>query len=341
MPKNIIATLAAGLLSAALLLAVIIGQPGALIFAYLAPLPIYCLGLALGYRLAAVAVLGGGVAIAALTTPLAGIGFLAVIGVPAVILLQRALLARPGATAAGGVEWYPAGHLTAWWAGIAAVWIIAAVIITAGDGIETVIREFLFNFIETALQTLQTAPIQLSPAEVVDVIAPSFLAMIAISGSLMHAINCMLAQGLLVRFGHNLRPSPALSEVVLPRLLAPLLAATIIIAWLLDGTIGYLAQNLVVIAALPYIVGGLSVVHSAAAQTSSRIAWLIGFYLLFSMALNYLSVVLILVGLADQWFDLKERLARLRGQRSRTPTTTAGDKENRDNDVANDDDQNR
>jgi hypothetical protein len=92
---------------------------------------------------------------------------------------------------------------------------------------------------------------------------------------------------------------------------------------------------------LPYIVGGLSVVHSAAAQTSSRIAWLIGFYLLFSMALNYLSVVLILVGLADQWFDLKERLARLRGQRSRTPTTTAGDKENRDNDVANDDDQNR
>ena len=138
MPKNIIATLAAGLLSAALLLVVIIGQPGALIFAYLAPLPIYCLGLALGYRLAAVAVLGGGVAIAALTTPLAGIGFLAVIGVPAVILLQRALLARPGATAAGGVEWYPAGHLTAWWAGIAAVWMIAAVIITAGDGIETV-----------------------------------------------------------------------------------------------------------------------------------------------------------------------------------------------------------
>ena len=44
---------------------------------------------------------------------------------------------------------------------------------------------------------------------------------------------------------------------------------------------------------------------------------------------------------ADQWFDLKERLARLRGQRSRTPRTTAGDKENRDNDVANDDDQNR
>jgi hypothetical protein len=341
MPKNIIATLAAGLLSAALLLAVAIGQPGALIFAYLAPLPIYCLGLAMGYRLAAVAVVGGSVAIALTTTVLVGLGYLAVIGAPAVILLQRALLARAGDKATGAIEWYPAGQLTVWWAGIAAAWMIAAVIYAASDGIEMVIREFLLNFFEVAIQALSSAPIQLEPAEFVDVIAPTFLAMIAISGALMHAINATLAQGVLVRFGRNLRPSPALSDVVLPRQLAPVLVVVVIMAWLLDGTLGYLAQNLVVIGVLPYIIGGLSIVHLAAAQTTARLTWLIGFYLFFLMAVNYLSIVLVIIGVADQWIDLKKHVLRLKSQRLGAANSTRKDERNRDNDVANDDDQDR
>ena len=112
-------------------------------------------------------------------------------------------------------------------------------------------------------------------------------------------------------------------------------------AWLLDGTLGYLAQNLVVIGVLPYIIGGLSIVHLAAAQTAARLTWLIGFYLFFLMAVNYLSIVLVIIGVADQWIDLKKRVLRLKSQRLGAANSTRKDERNRDNDVADDDDQDR
>ena len=100
----------------------------------------------------------------------------------------------------------------------------------------------------------------------VAMMAPSFPAMVAVSWALMHALNAILAQGLLVRFGHNLRPSPRLAEVDLPKTALAALVACAIGGMVLPGDIGYLASNLVIIAALPYFIAGLGLAHAAAAQ---------------------------------------------------------------------------
>ena len=316
MLKPLAAIAAAAFLSAALFLAVIGGTLGAVILAYMAPLPLYVLGLAKGFRSAAIAAAVSGLAIAlAASAPLAGLGFIAAVGLPATILMQRALLAR-SAPDGGDLEWYPTGLLTLWWCGLTAVAMVVGAVLLGDGDIQGTVRDLLDESLAFWLRGIDNPVMTARQPEMVAMMAPSFPAMVAVSWAMMHALNAILAQGLLVRFGRNLRPSPKLSEVDLPKTALGALVASAVGGLVLSGDIGYLARNLVMIAALPYFIAGLGLAHTAAARTGWPTAWLVALYFGLITMLTWMAPALVVAGIADQWLGLRARL----GGASRPPS---------------------
>lgn len=68
----------------------------------------------------------------------------------------------------------------------------------------------------------------------------------------MIAVNGALAQALLVRFGHNRRPTPRVSDIELPRWALAPVAAALGLAILTDGTAGHFGSNLSLVLCLPF-----------------------------------------------------------------------------------------
>lgn len=320
MLKPLAAIAAAAFLSAALFLAVIGGTLGAVILAYMAPLPLYVLGLAMGFRSAAIAAAVSGLAIALTAAPLAGLGFVGAVGLPAAILMQRALLARQDSNG-GDLEWYPTGLLTLWWCGLAAVAMVAGAVLLGNGDIQGTVRDLLDQSLAFWLRGIDNPAVSGRQSEMVAMMAPSFPAMVAVSWALMHALNAILAQGLLVRFGRNLRPSPRLAEVNLPKTALAALVACAIGGMVLPGDIGYLASNLVIIAALPYFIAGLGLAHAAAARTGWSTAWLVALYFGLVTMLTWMAPALVVAGIADQWLGLRARLGGAGSPPSGNPPT--------------------
>ena len=98
----------AGLVSGLLQSAAILPGPGALILAYIAPLPLFLVGLGMGLQGAVVAVLVVGVLSVPLAGPLYAMIQVLVYGLPIIILSRQALMSRTDGQ--GVVHWYPAGR---------------------------------------------------------------------------------------------------------------------------------------------------------------------------------------------------------------------------------------
>ena len=81
---------------------------------YLAPLPILIAAMGWSHWAALIAALVASSGLAAVFGGFFFLTFLAGVALPAWWLGYLALLARPVATATGGLEWYPAGHLVFW-----------------------------------------------------------------------------------------------------------------------------------------------------------------------------------------------------------------------------------
>ena len=124
MSRQLIFAFGAGAVAALFYVAIGLGSFGSLILAYLAPLPLFAVGLGAGFVHAAIAV-GVGAALIAATLPpsVAGL-FLVTVALPVLVLTNRALLNRTGPD--GGVEWYPTGHLLAVLNAIALAALVAA-----------------------------------------------------------------------------------------------------------------------------------------------------------------------------------------------------------------------
>src|SRR3712207_5193797 len=117
---NFVATgIGAGLVSALLTAVVIKATPLAAVLYLLAPIPVLIVSLGWNHRSGLVAAAVGGLAIAVFLSPLSGVAFALVTGLPAWWLAYLALLGRPNPD--GSMEWYPLGRLLAWIAGTAAL----------------------------------------------------------------------------------------------------------------------------------------------------------------------------------------------------------------------------
>lgn len=295
----------AGLASAVMFLAMMLGSVVALPLAYLAPLPLFLVGLSLGAGASALAgAFSSAVVAAALGgSMLTGLVYFIVNGVPAAILSRQALLGRDDGR--GGVEWYPPGHLLGWLVGLALAALPGAVMLLAGatGGLDAVMAGFSEDDLRRMLPADQLNQMRDMLSKVGTVVP----AIIVISWMVMIAVNGALAQGLLARFGHNRRPRVDIATMELPEWLLLAAAFTALLAWFMDGVVGFFGRNGVAILMLPFVVLGLAVIHAFARQIKGG-GFALGVAYLLLVLFSPLLVTVALLGVLDQLLGIRRRL---------------------------------
>jgi hypothetical protein len=311
MAPNLLLAIGGGAISALFFLSVMAGGGGALVLAYMAPLPLLMLGLGPGLS----AALLGGVAATALvglaSNLLAALAFALANLLPALLVVRQALLARTGAD--GSLEWYPPGLLVTALAGYGVALLLAAAMLTAGEtgGLEGAVREALEGTLGAISQGLAGPGTTEADALAgfVDVLVPVFPALVVISWLAMTVVNGALAQGLLMRFGRNRRPPMRMAMLSLPPWAPAALAVVGLAAVLLDGGLGYLAVNAALVLLVPFFFAGLAVVHALAARRGSKPLVLVLFYL-FLLLFQWVVPLVVGLGLIEQWAGLRQRFAQ-------------------------------
>jgi hypothetical protein len=295
----------AGAVSALLYLSVLLGQPSAMLLAYLAQLPLFAVALGMGGLAGVTATGSATVLVGVLGSAIAGALFLLVSGVPVMVIARKALLSREDAE--GRTEWYPLGLLVTWIVGMGAgAFLVAGILLALStEGIEASIRWFLGQ----GLDRLMAGATEADRTRILDAIVPWFPAAVVMSWLAMVAINAALAQGVLARFGRNLRPSPELADIELPHVLTLALGLAGVAALIGPDTIGFLGQNLFLILLVPFFFLGLGVVHAVARKYSPQRAFILVAAYAAMLVLGWPVALVAGLGLFDQWLGLRRRLA--------------------------------
>jgi uncharacterized protein YybS (DUF2232 family) len=295
-------------LSALLYLSVVTGGMGALILAYLAPLPLLMVGLGMGFRPFAIAATAAVGVVGLFGGPLFGLTYGMANGVLVAVIVRQALLARSSPD--GSLEWYPPGRLLVVLTGLGLASLLVASLLTLGDpgGLEGSVRQFLvMGFGDAAADT---SGAESGVAQVIDSFAQVFPGMVVVSWLTMAIVNAGLAQGVLMRFGRNLRPAMRVAEVELPHWTPMLLAVAGLLALVGgDGQLSYLALNVAIVLLVPFFFAGLAVVHAFASGRQARTLLLVVFYF-FLLVSGWPIALVIGLGVIEQWAGLRRRFAR-------------------------------
>lgn len=303
MPTFALAAAGAGVASALFYATLLTGSFSAFFLAYLAQLPLFLIGLWMGFGGAAVAGATGFVALAAA----GGLAFALLYGIanaaPAVAMSYLAQLNRP--TPDGGTEWLSPGLMVGWLVGAAMAAFLVLVLVFIGQpgGAEGAIR----SFVEATLQQLAPGGLDAeSLGATATMVARFFPGVVADSWMVMVIANAILAQGLLVRFGRNRRPSPSMADIELPGWLIGITAIAAVGSFL-PGVAGFVGGNAILMAVLAYALAGLAVVHAYAARSPNRSLVLIATYA-FLFIFGWPAVLIALLGAAEPWLNLRRRV---------------------------------
>lgn len=306
---------AAATASALMYLSTAIGSLGAILLAFMSMLPLFLVALAKGWQAGAVAALVASVIVLLASNLPIALFFAAVFGLPVVIVSQKALLARPkdDDPTSSELEWYPAGALAMWLTALP-IGSLAIAALWSGlfsDGLESLVREeveAIFEILGPGLSEIMPyRPEQLEAIKSATV--ASFPGALGVQWALMILVNGVLAQGVLTRFARNLRPSPAMKDMRLPKWAPYPFAIALLAASFLGGGLGYVGWNAVPVLALPFFLSGLGVAHAAISLTPMPTVFLIALYVLLGIT-HWAWIAAVLAGLVDHWADLKRRLAR-------------------------------
>lgn len=295
MTRDLVFALAGGAVSALFCLS--------LLFA--APLPLFMIGLGLGLGqtiVAGAAVVGTSLLVSSLP---ATMFCAAVLVIPALALVRQTLLARPGPY--GDLEWYPAGYLAVWVAGIGAALVILAIALIAGypQGAEGWVRDNL----TAAIRQLGFFRGDDQVAAVVDMLAPMAPGLAVAMWQIMLVANGALAQRLMALMGRNLRPQLDLAMFRLPHWMLYAAAATLALALAGQGTYGYLGWNLMIVVLIPFFLTGVAVVHVISRNWPQRPVLLAIFYAALLVFGWPMSIILMMLGVVEHWIDLRRRMA--------------------------------
>lgn len=315
MSTAILFAVAAGLCSALPLLVGVLA-PGGFLLVILTPLPLFLAGLAQGVSGAIIAGATASAVIGVLGGLVMAAGTALVLAAPVAVLVRQALLSRTvaagaaGGTASGGPaaatarDWYPAGRLVTWLTGIGLLWLAAAFILQdTNGGIEAGVRDDLMRSLELFLP--QAQPDEL--AQVAEAVAPFAVGSGMVGWLLLLAMNGVLAQGLLARFGRNLRPSPDLATLTLPTWLAPALGLAVAAAFLGSQDIAYIGRNVALVLLLPFFFAGLGTIHALTRGMKARTAILVTLYIVLIFFSVWPAVLVAGLGLVEPWLGLRRR----------------------------------
>jgi hypothetical protein len=284
--------------------------------------PILAVGLYLGSALAGISAGIAALFILLNFNSLGTLFFIVGTCLPALLVVRQALISQPGATP-NTVNWYPPGKILGWLTAYA-ILMLACVAVYFGfsdDSMEAVSRNYLreifsqilnqsdANFRSDTERKLVKNIMTVATARM----APLFAGFLISIYLLMVIANATITQGILHRAGLSLRPSPSYIELELPRWLSGILAAALILAFL-PGTIGTLGQNALMITSIPFLLLGLTVIHTLSRRTPNPGLVLVAIYFalfLFLILINIsmpILTLLILLGIAEQWISLRRRV---------------------------------
>jgi hypothetical protein len=290
-----------GGLSALLYLSVIV-TPGGVIMASFTQTPLFIAGLSLGLPAALMATAVASVSVMTAGGLLGGIVHALVNALPVLILLNRALLSRRAPD--GSVEWYPPGLLVAWLSGLAAVTlgVLLTILAMGQDGMAGSVHR------QIDLILPMFGPNQESLRPLFEIVAPILPAIIVAAWMLVTMANGAIAQAITTGMRRALRPALKIAETELPNWLAIALVIAAGVVLLGHGLIGTIAANATVILLVPFVVLGLAVVHLATRGVRAR-GFLLGGLYAVTAILTWPLIVIIALGLIEQGFGLKRRIA--------------------------------
>lgn len=86
------------------------------------------------------------------------------------------------------------------------------------------------------------------------------------------------------------------------------LAVLALLMSLMSGIVVELALNMLLVAIGIILLQGLAVAHTLVMQSGGNVAWLVMLYVLLIFAVPYMLLLLVFVGLVDNWLDLRSKL---------------------------------
>jgi hypothetical protein len=296
--------LGAGICSAIAMFSIVFGSVLALPLFYLAPLPLYLAGLGIGGQGAVIAAVAAIAASGLIGGAYAALPFAIAYGLPAVTVCRQALRASPGNN--GQPVWQPIGNVIGSLTVFGMATIVIAAFMTINDETLGPLDEAVMAFLSQALENMQgNIPVEARNA-LVSGLAPFFPGMAIGSWIVMHIVNAAAAQGALVKSGRNLRPAVSFVNVTLPDFCSWLLVCSGALAVFAPGDWGYIGQNLVIVALVPFFLLGLAVAHTFARSMAGG-TWMLIFFYLLIVVLGWASFVVAGAGVLEQWVGLRKR----------------------------------
>lgn len=292
--------------SAALYISLTSGVMGAPVFAYFVQLPLLFVGLSLGFAPAGLASLGSLGLVILFSGSIAAVVFMVLQLGPSLLAIRQILLNRQAAD--GSTEWYSPGRVLGQlvlYAGLVMVLTLLWVRWLTGD-----IDASFTGAVAAVIGELGATD---GPAAMVGQQIAEYAAIVpgvvAVSWVLMTIVNGVIAQSLAVRSGQVQRPSFALAALMLPVWCGPAFGVATLAAFLVGGDAAYFAQGLAAVFAVPFLLQGLAVVHSAAERVKSRTLVLTVFYIVLLLFSWPLVGGVVLLGLLEDWAHFRRRMA--------------------------------
>ncbi|MGA7808622.1 DUF2232 domain-containing protein [Bradyrhizobium sp.] len=310
--------LAAGAASALMFTSIISGELISLLLMYLAPLPLMVAAMGWG---SPCAVSGGAAAAVGITLIFGlphGLAYAVAVALPAWWLGHLALLGRPlvgyappGAAdsmaVAPALEWYPVGRILAWISGFAALTTFAA-LLTLGTDAATITATLHRGVLRAfSLHDLQPTGEVEQVVDALVMIAPFAASVVAVPTL---ALNLWLAAKVTKTSGRLRRPWPDLRATTLPPM--TLVGLCVAIAFCFAGGLATIVAEVATAALLmAYALTGFAVLHTLTQTMKSRALWLGSAYAIV-VIFTWPVLALVLLGLADAVFGLRQRYLRKR-----------------------------
>ncbi|MDI9635931.1 DUF2232 domain-containing protein [Geitlerinema splendidum] len=284
-----------GLLSATLSFSPALFHPAFILFSYLATLPLFLIGLGLGLYSLYGAALIASILVFIVEGALAGSEFFVLSALGPIFLVNRALLNRKQK---GNVIWYPSTYL------LRDLTLASAVVTVIALGVYLYFSqgEDAQIFVNNFLKVFDPEGHLKDAKPILYMLFPFLSGFFALSWSVMMIINGTLAQGLLVRFHHNLRTSPTLNDLRAPDKLLPVLGLTLLLSLFGVGTLGLIGRNFTLIFLFPFFLIGLGMIHNWFHKTSFATLGLTIFY--FCLLILFWPIfIVVLIGILKPWIE--------------------------------------
>lgn len=266
----------------------------------LSVVPLFISGLGWGLIGGFISVATGAIAAALIIAPLFSLTYVLTCGLPVLVIVRQALLWRQEDEK---IAWYPSSNLMVIWVFVSiALSCLAIVLLYMNEEFRNALI-VQFDQIVPMLQK-QGEAFKTLTAEKIVWLMPQFFGPF---WAIVLLIGGVLAQGVLVRFKKNSRPSPVFQDVRQPKWLAFATIAIFVIntfSNFADVILGSAMLTLV----LAFFLQGMAIIHKVSKEWNYRSAILAAVYLI--MILMFWPVLVIaLLGLVDSWVGFRDRIS--------------------------------